>query len=42
VRLGDVLLTTTSTGSEATASLGLALKLADVGARRGACLRSSC
>ena len=42
VRIGDALLTTSSNGGEATASLGLALRLATAGARRGACLRSSC
>ena len=42
VRLGDVLLTTSSESGEATANLGLALRLAAVGARRGACLRASC
>ena len=42
VRIGDALLTTSSNGGEATASLGLALRLATAGARRGTCLRSSC
>jgi len=42
VRLGDVLLTTTSETGEATANLSVALRLATTGARRGACLRSSC
>lgn len=42
VRLGDALLTTTSNSGEATANLGLALRLATAGARRAACLRSSC
>ena len=42
VRIGDALLTTSSNGGEATASLGLALRLATAGARRAACLRSSC
>ena len=42
VRIRDALLTTSSNGGEATASLGLALRLATAGARRGACLRSSC
>lgn len=42
VRLGDALVTTVSTGGEGVADLATARRLAAVGARRAACLRSTC
>jgi hypothetical protein len=42
VRIGNALITTTSELGEGTVDRGLALRLADVGARRGVCLRSTC